>query len=99
MASPQNPFGGPTNEDELFVQRFAMALSNVHIRSLLTTGFNEAIDQKLEPIKKSVEKIEECNKTRDIRVDTIERKLDVFEQRDKEKNIVITGLKESDINK
>ena len=74
-----------------FIDNYVKALENKKQMALLDVGINETIENKLAPIH-DTSKMQEANKLRDKRMDTKERKLD--EQHDREKNIIITGLKD-----
>lgn len=102
MVNGNNPFtvkqgGQKEQDDDDFITKYIKALQNPEVRQLLTFSFNEAIDTKIEPVKKAVETIQVENKARDQRVDKIERKLDVYEQKDRENNILITGMAMEDL--
>lgn len=86
------------NEDAKFLRSYLNALKNPEVRANLAFTFNEATDKHLQPIKETVQQIKEENVTRDQRVDKLEKKVDVFEQRDRENNIVITGLTIDDLD-
>ena len=80
-----------------FVMNFITALRNNQVMGLLTAGFNQAIDTKIEPIQEDIRLIEESNKFRDERMNVMERKIDEYEQRDRDRNIV-TGLKDNELS-
>ena len=79
-----------------FVTKFITALRNEQVMGLLTAGFNQAIDTKIEPIQEDIRLIEESNKFRDERINVMERKIDEYEQRDRDRNIIVTGLKDNE---
>ena len=75
--SGTNPFVTTVQDQpDDFTTNFIRALANPQAMSLLTAGFNEAIDKKLEPINENFQKIEEGNTMRDERMDTMESKID-----------------------
>ena len=66
--------------------------------ALLTGSFNEAIDRKLALIEEDIFKMKEEHEYRDDRMEKMERKIDEYEQWGRENNIIITGLKNSEVD-
>lgn len=82
--------------DDEFVTKYIAALKNEQVMGLLTAGFTQAIDTKIEPLEKDIKRIEESNEIRDERMNIMERKIDEYEQRDRDRNIIVTGLKDNE---
>ena len=59
-----------------------------NVTALLTAGFNEAIDRKLAPIEEDISKVKEENEYRNDRMENMERKIDEYEQQDRENSVI-----------
>ena len=95
MADPVLPT--VSKEDEMrFTVLLARALRNEEVIGSLEEMYGKTIDAKLAPVKAKVEKIEAENITRDSRLDNLERRVDEYEQRDRDNNIIISGLTDGD---
>ena len=100
ITTETNPFTNHADSDgndDSSVEKHIKALENKKMMALLTAHFNKATDRKLAPIE-GISKMKEENEYRDDRMENTERKIDEYEQWDRENNI-ITGLKNSEVDK
>lgn len=107
MAKPStsnknNPFTGeidmqPLSEDDIFIQRYIKTLENPQVKALQAQNVSDALNNRLAPVEHRLDGVENSVKEGNSRLDTLEEKIDKYDQRDKSNNIVITGIPEQEM--
>ena len=81
------------NPEELkFCTMLAKSLRNEEVAENFLNLFSSSVEEKIRPLQEKIEEMSDEMKSRDERISTLERKVDDFEQKEREKNVIISGL-------
>lgn len=95
----KNPSTSKMDKDETFVENMVTAITDSRVMDALTAAINKLTENSIKEVKEKIEIIEVENVDRDNRVEKLELQMDEYQQKDREKNIIIAGLPEEEMNK
>jgi hypothetical protein len=75
------------------------AFKDTRVTEVLSVVFNDVITKRTEKIEKDIDEIKQQNTSRDQEIKSMKRCIDKYEQNEREKNAIITGLETKDMTK